>query len=411
MVKIEIDDRGPRYPGEPGSPAGLKSVLPIVTVALAVAFSLFGDMAIYVVLPVHYAQLGLSALQVGILLSANRWVRLITNHFAERLLRKHGPAVLFPASLLAGSLIAAAYATAPSFVVLLILRIIWGLCWSFIRLTGVMTTIGIAGTQHAARSMGVYTGILQVGFVAGTFGAGLLFDTMGFQTMFLLTAAMSLAAIPPAVLSNRSSQSHLEALQASGFRRDRGTLLLEARGFIVSLVGRGLIMSTLGFHLRSRYGDNVTIGSLEIGITTINGALLAAQYIINAVGSPLFGITIDRQGLGRMQIVAFGVAGTSLLLASQLQSSSLLIPLVIVFFMGASASRLAVESQAAIAGSRSYSGLATATDLGSALGPVLGWLGIDMGQSSPVFWVGGGLFIVGAIFTAISPPSITKHKR
>jgi len=60
-----------------------------VTVGLvggATAFSLLGDQALYAVLPVYLEPLGLSAIQVGVLLSANRWVRLLTNHLAHRIL-------------------------------------------------------------------------------------------------------------------------------------------------------------------------------------------------------------------------------------------------------------------------------------------------------------------------------------
>ena len=42
----------------------------------ATAFSLLGDQTLYSVLPVYYGDLGLSPMQVGLLLSANRWVRL-----------------------------------------------------------------------------------------------------------------------------------------------------------------------------------------------------------------------------------------------------------------------------------------------------------------------------------------------
>jgi len=55
----------------------------VVFIALATAFSLLGDQMLYSVLPTHYAEIGLMPYQVGIILSVNRWVRLITNTLAE----------------------------------------------------------------------------------------------------------------------------------------------------------------------------------------------------------------------------------------------------------------------------------------------------------------------------------------
>ena len=386
-----------------------RSIFGVVAVGSAVALSLFGDMAMYVILPVQYAELGLSAIQVGVLLSANRWVRLVTNQVAERMLRRYSGKVLFPAALLIGSILAAAYSTAPAFVVLLVLRMVWGLCWSFIRHTGVMTTIGIAGSERAGRLMGIYVGLLQAGFVAGTFVAGLLFDGTGFRTTFLLAAAMSLAAVPTAVLSSRRSQVSMRGPRIGYGQSNTGMLSLAIRGFIVSLVGSGLIMSTLGFLLRNHFGDAVSVGAAVIGVTTVNGILLAAQHLINGIGSPLFGILIDRHGLLRAQYVGFAASGAALLALAVFQSTSLLVPLVIVFFVSAAVSRLAVESQAAVAGPRAYSRLATATDLGAAIGPVLGWVGIELAQSGLVFWVGGGFFLAGAVlafFTRRVAPSV-----
>jgi len=42
-------------------------------------------------------------------------------------------------------------------------------------------------------------------------------------------------------------------------------------------------------------------------------------------------------------------------------------------------------------------------DLGSATGPLLGWIGIEIAQSHLVFWVGGGLLLLGALLAAVEP--------
>ena len=100
---------------------------PALLVAMATAFSLLGDQALYSVLPVIHSDLGLSALQVGLLLSVNRWIRLLTNEFAHRLAARHAPAYLLPAALLLGAITTALYAMSSAFTVLLLARMLWGL--------------------------------------------------------------------------------------------------------------------------------------------------------------------------------------------------------------------------------------------------------------------------------------------
>jgi MFS family permease len=374
----------------------------LIAVGLAVSFSLFGDTAMYVVLPVHQAALGLTAMQVGMLLSINRWIRLVTNGVAERMIRRYGSSVLFPASLLVGSAVSVAYAMAPRFWILVLLRAVWGVCWSFIRQTGVMTTISVSHLTRAGRSMGIYVALLQVGFVAGTFLSGVVFDASGYRVTFLVAAALSLTALPLALLAlallarlnppGSDGSPSTRPLASNGASR-----LLQIRGFIVTLVGTGMVMSTLGYLLRNRFGDSLPVGGLVIGVTTINGALLASRYLINGVGSPLFGALLDRHGLKSSQVTGFAAAGVTLLAAVLFGQSVLLVPFVVLFFVAATFSRLAIESEAAVAGPRAYSGLATAMDLGAAVGPLVGWTGIQVDRSMSVFWIGGGLFLVAAL--------------
>jgi hypothetical protein len=62
---------------------------PVIIIALITAVSLFGDAMLYVALPTHWTEAGLSSLiEVGILLSANRFIRLPLNPLISWLYRK-----------------------------------------------------------------------------------------------------------------------------------------------------------------------------------------------------------------------------------------------------------------------------------------------------------------------------------
>ena len=91
-------------------------------VSLATASSLLGDQMLYAVLPTIYADLGLQPYHVGILLSANRVVRLVTNHLAERSSRRWSLAWLLAVALTVGAFLNLAYGTVTWFPGLLAAR-------------------------------------------------------------------------------------------------------------------------------------------------------------------------------------------------------------------------------------------------------------------------------------------------
>ena len=124
----------------------------VVFVGAATAFSLLGDQALYAVLPVYYESLGLKALEVGILLSANRWIRLLTNDLAHRLAAQpgFGQKALFVGAFGLGAATTLVYGLTASFTWLLLARLAWGLAWSFIRHLGVQAVAVVEDAQVVA---------------------------------------------------------------------------------------------------------------------------------------------------------------------------------------------------------------------------------------------------------------------
>lgn len=62
----------------------------LLLISIAVALSLLGDQMLYAVLPVTHDAMGVPVTAVGLLLSANRWVRLLTNTLAARTITRCG---------------------------------------------------------------------------------------------------------------------------------------------------------------------------------------------------------------------------------------------------------------------------------------------------------------------------------
>ncbi len=99
-------------------------------VALVTAAALLGDTLLYSALPVNAARLGLDALAIGLVLSLNRWVRLLTNPIAARLYERLPAGALVAVALALAVVSTASYAVPAALALLLGARLLWGLTWS-----------------------------------------------------------------------------------------------------------------------------------------------------------------------------------------------------------------------------------------------------------------------------------------
>lgn len=382
----------------------------VVLVAAAVAFALLGDQALYAVLPVCFEQLGLIPFQVGVLLSANRWIRLLTNQVAERLTRRFDARWLMLGVLILGSLLTVAYGTCRLFSALLTARLLWGLCWSVMRQIGVMTAIESATTGSLGRALGLYNGVTRLGSVAGHFVGALLYDVIGFSATFLIFGAISLLAAPLGTAARaRPEPERLPGASLDGRRRGSALMALLFCGFVAGCVGPGLVMSTLGFVLKARVGSSISIAGLAVGVATLNGLVLASRNVINSLGAPVLGGLLDKIGHRRGASGFCSGAALVLLAASAASNTVTLVSLVVIFFVCATSVLVVYGAAAGGGGSRTYAWYATAVDLGAAVGPLAGWTMVEFGHSpTKAFAVGGALYALAALASFVAVQTATN---
>ena len=370
-----------------------------VFTASATALSILGDQALYALLPLYFQDIGLLPIQVGILLSANRWVRLLTNHLAERLVDRFPVNLMLVLSLALGALLSLAYAYISSFLVLLVARCLWGLCYSFIRHISVMGVASSTEPQNLGQIMGFYNGISHIGSVLGIVLGGILFDLIGFSTTLALFCLFSLFAVPFAMKSGlQTSSSITDQRQNDPFSTRYSALL--CCGFCIGSVGPGLIMSTLGLILLSRYGTEVDLMGFIVGIATLNGLLLGCRFVLETLGAPIYGALIDRAGIRLGAPLCFLVGLIVMLLLNLSENLAGLALGMIVFFMCGTALSTVVSAEASRLGAKVFARYATAGDLGQAFGPLIGWGAYELiGTPNFVFFLGAGLYAIGMFST------------
>jgi len=383
--------------GAPDLPRGRYRVT-VGLVGGATAFSLLGDQALYAVLPVYLDQLGLSAIQVGILLSANRWIRLLTNHLAHRILARADFRILFAGALVLGVATTAAYGLTRSFTALLTARLLWGLAWSFIRQGGVMRVMDTAPPEATGRTMGTYNGITRIGSVLGLFGGAVLVDTVGFSLAMLTLAAIAMVSVPMALSlpAARRAETHDGAPRNSSAEGAPSPFLV--LGFCLGVVGPGFVMSTLGFLLQSRVGSGGWLGFASAA--TLTGAVLAVRFALDTLAAPVLGASADRLGVAKVSVGFFGVGALALAGAVLAPDLITLIALVLVFFIAATALQAGIAGYASRLGAAGFSRYVTAVDIGAAAGPLIAWVALDRFALAEIGLLMGAAFYAVALLVA-----------
>jgi MFS family permease len=390
----------------------------VFTVGLTIGLSILGDSFLYGNLPIEAENLGIALPLVGVLLSANRLVRLISNTWASTLFEKFGPRQPFIASTVLGLITTALYGAGWGFMVFLLARMGWGIAWSALRQGGYQA-VWTGGAYAKGKLMGLLWGMIRLGSAFSVLLGGYLRDLWGFRVGVLGVTGISVLAIPVALSirwpaeSQRisSSQQSLWEGWKEALKTERGRRLLLA-GSIHTLFETVLI-ATASLFLARRLGNLDFLSGLGIRIGTIAGLLLALRWTSDILFAPWIGWMSDRLG----QVKSLGVLVCVLLvsLAGAVSFTGPFLVLCLAFLFVSSAglnvilNALANNLSVGMERPHIYLGVyATAVDGGAALGPLLAYsAGALTGFAALYVAVGGVLAL--AIFRYCRPGSRNTH--
>jgi MFS family permease len=370
----------------------------VLSVAVATGLSIMGDSLMYAILPLEAKNLGISLSLVGLLLSANRLIRLVSNTPVSLIFERLGPWRPFVGSTVLGFVTALLYGTGWGFVVFLLARMGWGVAWSGLRQGGYEAIW--SGSQHnKGRLMGLLWGVIRLGSAIGVVVGGYLRDEFGYQVSVAVIAGFTALAIPiasfmrwpnpdsrkseqataPAKAPSQGTMLSLEGWRAA-FRVPARRWLLIA-GFIHAVLG-AVVTATASVFLAERLGADNDLLLSTIGIGTLTGGLLAVRWTSNLLFGPFIGFISDRIGQTRIIILLAILTLIGLIGAVRISGREGVLFLLPVFVaisglfvtLSASSSGLAVHARRPHLFVGTY---ATATDAGSALGPLLAF---NLGQ-------------------------------
>src|SRR5437660_5535133 len=159
------------------------------------------------------------------------------------------------------------------------------------------------------------------------------------------------------------------------------TLMITA---FVDMVGLLMIIPLLPFYVKTLGGTGINVLGMHLGVGTISGIFVAAFTVAQLLSAPLWGRFSDRMGRRPTLLIALAAAGVAYLIFGFATSLWLLFLSRIV--QGAGGGTVGVI-QAYVADStdpkdraRALGWLSATTNLGVALGPVLGSFAIALGK-------------------------------
>lgn len=272
-----------------------------------VAVALLGDLTLYVVLPTHTDQAGIALANVGLMLSANRLIRIVINGpmgvIIERLPRRR---IAVPA-LFVGAFSSLLY-TVPGFWPLLAGRLLWGLAWAGIWLSASTMALDISVDHNRGRFVGRLQMWYFIGAGMSAFLGGALTDWLGYIATFAVCALITLSgaifwwlflpetrpdpetaqtapttqttALPPLVPA--SSGSNIVPLVTA--------MMLLGVNWLIFI---GTLGATLPLLLEERIGNTIYLAGIVVPLATFTGALSAGNQLVSLISSPFAGWLSD----------------------------------------------------------------------------------------------------------------------
>ena len=363
-----------------------------------------GDATLYTVLPTHTAEAGITLAAVGIILSANRFIRLFLNGPTGILYDRSRRRRLFVPALFIGALSTAIYAAWDGFWPLMAGRLIWGLAWSLIWVGGATIILDVTTDGDRGRWTGLYQTWFFLGAAIGAFAGGFLTDRIGYSAALWIGAGVTtlggvvaLIYLPETRSSKNLNLSYPNNETAQKWRPNGELVSVVSLQGINRFVTAGVLAATIALLVQ----EQLSINNLVLGVATVTGILIGLRTILSMFAAPLAGSLSDKSGN------RWGVTMTGLIFGS-IGMLLLIRPDPVFILVGIGFSAIAGGSIQALVTTRTgdlvdqeqrgkaIGLLHTSGDLGSALGPITAYFLLRWINLSGVYVLCAILFALGA---------------
>jgi MFS family permease len=271
----------------------------VVRAAMVMGLVWFGDALIYVVMPLHAASFGIGLGLVGVLLAANRVVRILGYGWLSAASRRFGLRTLTATAALGAALSTVAYGATLGFLPLLIARLVWGMAYAVLNVA--TTAYAIGDGRQAGRRVGLNRAVGMTGpTLALSVGAWLTL-VLGPRAVFVVLGLVGLLAVPLALTLPRELTADPAASRAGGSRWRPSSLN-------VLFFANSIIDGAFAFTLSLLFAGALPLDSALLAA----GLILAFQRLMIVVLSLVGGALIDRVGPYRVLVPCVAIVVVAL---------------------------------------------------------------------------------------------------
>jgi MFS transporter, DHA1 family, inner membrane transport protein len=357
---------------------------PTVLASIVLALALLGDSLLYAVLPLHASTFGISLAWTGVLLSANRIVRLFAYPFLPRIagtgLRRF---TVIAAAVGAASTLT--FAIGSGAWPLLASRIGWGVAFGCLSLSTLAyaTATGAAagkrvGLSYSLRELGPLLSLTAGTAAVAMFGVRSALAALGIASLAGIWIATFL---PDPVLADEPRPTNAV----------RKPWKAEGLSLFAGFVTDGIFPTTAGLLLAGSGGASAVVGA---------GLMLGFKRIAAVVLGPAGGHAADRFGGGIVTASGFAMAasGAFLIAFDHVIAGGVL--LSCGGAVTATTIPVSVATRDAMDRVTGFARIGMARDAGAAAGPLVALALFDAAGASVLYWVAGALLATIAALTA-----------
>ena len=275
----------------PDNPSPVAPSLGATSLSAAVlSIVLMGDALIYVVLPVSAEIFGISLIWVGVLLSANRFVRIITYGAIAHAITIYGIRLATIVACIGGASSTVMYWLFDGGWALLFARLLWGL--SFAALTLTTLAYAVADQRRAGTRVGLSRAIQQFGSLIALTAGAWFASQFGPKVAFLYLGLASFIALPFAL----ALPKEIVAPPPERTQWLPSPNLLDLLFFAVGFAVDGVFAMTITLIL----ADLVSLEAAILG----GGIVLSLRRVGDAVFAPIGGWLGDQVGTEKSLFIA-----------------------------------------------------------------------------------------------------------
>lgn len=270
--------------------------------ALTLAFALPGDVLLYLLLPLYAGSFGVTLFEAGVLLAANRLIRIVGYGTVARLYGSRGARWACLIACIGSVLSTLAYGLLSGFWLLLFARLMWGLSFAILNIAN--QALPTSALDGAAARSGRARSLVAIGPMLSLVVGALLAETAGPRVVFILLALAALAA--PVFAARLPDTTHV----------------INRAGPRISVPEPISIWSfSMGFALDGIFVFGLSLiaaQSMPQGAVVAAGAAMALRYASEIVLSAPGGSLAQRVGPRRLLVVlSFATAASMALLGAE----------------------------------------------------------------------------------------------